>query len=396
MSGGRDYLAIPGPSVMPDAVLRAMHRGAPNIYEGELVTITESIVRDLNRAAMFSGHVAMYIANGHGIWEAALSNTISEGDTLLCLQTGRFGRIWGEIGEALGARVEPLDFGLQAPVDPDAVEARLRADTQGTISMVMMTATDTATSIRNDIAAVRAAINAAGHRAILAVDAVAAFACDEIRMDDWGVDLLLTASQKGLMTPPGVAMIFYSERAEALREKADRVTPYWDWRPRTEPEEFYQYFFGTAATHHLHGLRAALDMIHAEGIEAVWARHARLAHGIWAAVEAWGRGGPMSLNVERPEWRSNAVTAITLPGGQAGRLRSWTEQEAGLTLGIGLGFAAPNEPAFHDYFRIGHMGHINTHMIMGALGAIEAGLIALDIPHGEGALSVAAAAIAKG
>ena len=396
MSGGSEYLAIPGPSVMPDAVLRAMHRKAPNIYEGELVEMTASIVADLNRIAFSKGHVALYVCNGHGMWEAALCNTVSPGDKVLALQTGNFATVWANIAESLGADVERMDFGLHAPVDPDQLEARLRADAGHKITMVMATATDTATSVRNDIKALRAAIDAAGHPPILAIDAVAAFACDEIRMEEWGVDLLITASQKGLMTPPGVGVLFYNDRADALREGASRVTPYWDWRPRTNPEVFYQYFYGTAPTHHLHGLRVALDMILDEGIEAVFARHARLARAIWAAGEAWSAEGALRLNVPDKNARSHAVTAFSLDGEDGTRLRRWTEHEAGLTLGIGIGFAERDHPDWHRHFRIGHMGHVNTHMIMGALGTIEAGFNALGIAHGSGALAAASQAISEG
>ncbi|MEL7343808.1 MAG: aminotransferase class V-fold PLP-dependent enzyme [Pseudomonadota bacterium] len=395
MSGGSEYLAIPGPSVMPDAVLRAMHRKAPNIYEGALVDMTGRIVEDLNKIAFSSGHVALYVCNGHGVWEAALSNTVTPGDKVLALVTGNFAGVWADIAEQLGADVERMDFGLQSPVDPDQLEARLRADTEHKITMILATATDTATSIRNDMRAMRAAIDAAGHPAVLAIDAVAAFACDDIRMDDWGIDMLLTGSQKGLMTPPGMGVLFYNDRADALRDRAERVTPYWDWRPRTQPDVFYRYFYGTAPTHHLHGMRAALDMILDEGIEAVFARHARLAQGIWAAAEAWGEGGALRLNVADRAARSHAVTALSLTGEDGTRLRRWTEHEAGLTLGIGIGFAERDDPGWHSHFRIGHMGHVNTHMIMGALGTIEAGFHALGISHGSGALSAAAKAMAQ-
>lgn len=169
------------------------------------------------------------------------------------------------------------------------------------------------------------------------------------------------------------------------------VTGYWDWRPRADPQEYYQHFDGTAPTHHIYGLRAALDMIHAEGIEAVWARHAVLARAIWAAFDAWSAEGPMRLNIADPAKRSHAVTSVTLGGNDADRLRNWTEQVAGVTLGIGLG----REPA-SAYFRIGHMGHVNAHMIMGVLGTMDAGLKALQIPHGAGALEAAARVIAAG
>lgn len=178
-----------------------------------------------------------------------------------------------------------------------------------------------------------------------------------------------------------------------------RISRYWDWSPRANPQEFYQYFGGTAPTHHLYGLRAALDLIHGEGLEQVWARHARLARTIWAACAAWGQievpEQGLQMNVAEPALRSHAVTALRLPAPQASDLRQWLEQHLGLTLGIGLGLAPPDSPEWHGHFRLGHMGHVNGHMIMGLLGGIETGLQALEIPHGEGALAAAAQVLAE-
>jgi alanine-glyoxylate transaminase/serine-glyoxylate transaminase/serine-pyruvate transaminase len=166
--------------------------------------------------------------------------------------------------------------------------------------------------------------------------------------------------------------------------------------PRANPEYFFQYSGGTAPTHHLFGLRAALDMIHAEGIEAIWARHDVLARAIWAACEVWGQGGPLELNIADAAHRSRAVTALRIGAPHGTSLRKWTEHQAGVTLGIGLGMAEPGDPAWHGFFRIGHMGHVNAHMVMGALGAIQAGFMALEIPHGSGALEAAAGVMARG
>ncbi|MGA1685389.1 MAG: pyridoxal-phosphate-dependent aminotransferase family protein, partial [Gemmobacter sp.] len=199
---GRPYLAIPGPSVMPDRVLRAMHRPAPNIYAGEVVEMMPALVADLRAVARTRQHVAIYIGNGHAAWEAANTNLFSPGDRALSLITGRFGEGWAASVEALGVAVERIDFGRSAPVDPDQVEAALRADRDGAIRVVLLTHVDTATSVRNDVAAVRSAIDAAGHPALLAVDCIASLGCDDFRMDDWGVDVMVAASQKGLMTPP--------------------------------------------------------------------------------------------------------------------------------------------------------------------------------------------------
>lgn len=391
---GRDYLAIPGPSVMPDAVLQAMHRGAPNIYAGALVDMVAGIVSDLRRVARTAHHVAMYIGNGHAAWEACLSNTVAPGERVLVLATGRFGIGWGEIAEGLGAEVEVLDFGKQATFDLERIEETLRADTERKIKAVLAVHVDTSTSIKNDIAALRAVLDAADHPALLMADCIASLGCDRFEMDAWGVDVMITGSQKGLMVPPGMCFVFFNDKAAEVRGAMSLVSCYWDWQPRAHPDLFYEYWNGTAPTHHLYGLRAALDLIHAEGMENVWARHMRLARAIWAACEAWGRDGPLRLNVADPALRSAAVTALDLGPPHGTALRMWTEHNLGLTLGIGLGMAEPGEPAGDGYFRLGHMGHVSGHMIMGLLGGIDAGLKACEIPHGDGALEAASRVIA--
>ncbi|UXX82718.1 pyridoxal-phosphate-dependent aminotransferase family protein [Roseovarius pelagicus] len=396
LASGHPYLAIPGPSVVPDEVLRAMHRGAPNIYEGELIEMTASLLPDLRRVARTSHHVAIYIANGHGAWEAALANTLAPGDAVMVLTTGRFGHGWAEMAASLGVVAEIIDFGKKSPIDPARVEDVLRADTDHRIKAVLATHVDTSTGILSDMKAVRAAIDAAGHPALLMADCIASLGCDRLEMDDWGIDVTVTASQKGLMTPPGLGFVFFNDRAAAVRANQERVSPYWDWTRRATPEIFYQYFCGTAPTHHLYGLRAALDLIHAEGIESVWARHDTLSRAIWAAADVWGRAGALSLNVADPVHRSRAVSSLSLPAPRATELRRWVEANAGVTLGIGLGMAECTDPAWHGYFRIGHMGHVNAHMVLGMLGAIEAGLVALDIPHEAGGVSAAARVISVG
>ncbi|SFC03596.1 pyridoxal-phosphate-dependent aminotransferase family protein [Tropicimonas isoalkanivorans] len=390
---GTQYLAIPGPSVMPEAVLRAMHRPAPNIYTGELIDIVETIMPELKQVARTAGEAAIYICNGHGAWEAALVNVFSRGDRALMLATGRFGHGWADMAGQLGVEVERIDFGRRAPIDLDRVEAALRADTAHSLKAVMCVHVDTATSVRNDIRALREALDRAGHPALLMVDCIASLAVDPFEMDAWGVDVMVSGSQKGLMTPPGLGFVFFSPKADELRERAGLVTPYWDWRPRVRPEMFYQYFGGTAPTHHLYGLRAALDLIREEGMEAIWARHARLARAVWAAVEAWGEDGPLALNIADPACRSHAVTTVLAGRENGTRLRDWLSARMGVTLGIGLGMATNEDPNSDGAFRIGHMGYVNGQMVMGVLGSVDAGLKALDIPHGSGALEAASRAL---
>ena len=396
LSHGPQTLAIPGPSIVPERVLRAMHRASPNIYTGALVELTRSLVPDLKRVARTEQQVAMYIGNGHTAWEAALANTHARGDRVLVPLTGAFGGGWAEMAEGLGLQVETMDFGTASPIDAARIGERLRADREHAIRSVLMVHVDTSTSLRSDPAAVRHEIDAAGHPALLQVDAIASLACDRIEMDAWGIDVLVAGSQKGLMLPPGMAFVFFGERADHARGRADCVTRHYDWRPRADPPTPSQRFNGTAPTHHLHGLRESLDMlVREEGIEAAWARHETLARAVWAAFEAWERPGGVRLNVRDPAHRSHAVTALELPG-HGTRLREWTERNAGLTLGIGIGMAPPDDPRWHDYFRVGHMGHLSAHSLMGTLGCIGAGLQAVGVPYGDGGLDAAARVIAGG
>lgn len=391
---GREYLAIPGPSVMPDAVLQAMHRPAPNIYEGALIDMVAGIIPDLKRVARTDHNAAIYICNGHGAWEAALSNTVAPGETVLVPATGRFGMGWADMAQGLGIETQILDFGRSVPWDLDRIAEALRADTGHKIKAVLGVHVDTSSSVRNDVPGLRRVLDEVGHPALLMVDCIASMGCDRFEMDDWGADVALTGSQKGMMVPPGLAFVFFNDKAAAVRAKMPRVSRYWDWAPRSNPEAFFQYFGGTAPTHHLYGLRAALDLIHDEGMDHVWARHARLARAVWAACEVWGQDGPMTLNVADPANRSHAVTALRIGAPHGTALRQWVSRNVGLTLGIGLGMSEPGDPAGDGFFRLGHMGHVNGQMILGLLGGIEAGLTALDIPHGRGAVDAAAAVIA--
>jgi alanine-glyoxylate transaminase/serine-glyoxylate transaminase/serine-pyruvate transaminase len=394
LSHGRSYLAIPGPSVMPDAVLNAMHRAAPNIYAGELPQMMPALVEDLRRVARTRHHVAIYIGNGHAVWEASLANVIAPGDKVLVPSTGHFGMGWADMARGLGAEVDVIDFGKAAPIDMDIVSEALRADAHHTIKAVLAVHVDTSSSVRNDIAALRKVLDDVGHPALLMVDCIASLGCDPFEMDAWGVDVMVAGCQKGLMVPPGMAFVFFNDKAAEVRAAMPRVSRYWDWTPRANPEAFWAYWNGTAPTHHIYGLRAALEMIHAEGVEAIWARHAVLARAIWAACDVWGQGGPMALNIPDPKYRSTAVTSLRLGSPHATALRDWTTDNLGLTLGIGLGMAPPGDPAWHGFFRLGHMGHVNGQMILALLGGIEAGLTALDIPHGAGAVDAAARVIA--
>lgn len=393
LSAGRAYMAIPGPSVIPDAVLQAMHRPAPNIYAGELPDMMPQLVADLRDVARTRHNVAIYIGNGHAVWEAALANVVAPDDLVLVPTTGSFGHGWADMAVGIGAEAEVLEFGSSAPMEQARMFDRLVADRAHQIKAVLAVHVDTSSSVRNDIAALRATLDAANHPALLMVDCIASLGCDVFEMDDWGVDVMVAGCQKGLMVPPGMAFVFFNEKAAQARRAMPRVSRYWDWAPRAAPELFYQYWNGTAPTHHVYGLRAALDLIKAEGMDNIWRRHEVFAHAVWAACDAWSTQGSLALNVSNPAHRSHAVTSLRLDSPQGTALRDWTQHQLGLTLGIGLGMAPPGDPAWHGFFRFGHMGHVNGHMIMGLLGGVEAGLTHLGIEHGSGALDAAAGVI---
>lgn len=400
-SPGRTYLAIPGPSVVPEAVLSAMHRPAPDIYAGDLPDMMNGLINDLRRVARTEYHVAIYTANGHGAWEAVNTNLFSPGDKALVLVTGRFGEGWALSMERLGVQVERVDFGRRDAVDPARVAEALGADTGHAIRAVVLTHVDTSSSVRNDIRAVRAALDEAGHPALLAVDGIASIACEPFEMDAWGVDVAVGASQKGFMTPPGLGFVWLNDKAKEAGRTARLRTPYWDWTARTEAAEFYELFGGTAPTHSLFGLRRALTMIlEEEGLEAAWARHRLLAQAVWAAFGAWGIANEtpsgIELNIADSAVRSHAVTTVRFDPPMATALREWLMRNAGVTLGLGIGMAERGTAAADGFMRIAHMGHVNVHMMLGALGAIDAGLKALGIRHGDGGLSAATDVLARG
>ena len=389
ISSGQTYLAIPGPSVIPEEVLRSMHRSSPNIYEGELIEITGSLIPDLNYVARSSGHVAIYIANGHGVWEAALSNMVSIGDHILVLATGRFAHGWAEMARKMGVEVDILDFGKDKALDIHILNEKLKSEPKTKYKAILMTHVDTSTSVKNDIASVRKKLDEIGCPALLAVDCIASLACDRFEMDEWGVDVMVAACQKGLMVPPGIGFVFFNNRARERQKNLTNVSSYWDWEPRINPKRYYEYFCGTAPTHHIYGLRTALDMIKREEIEKTWKRHEILSRAIWAAIDRWSTEGDISLNVKSPSDRSHAVTSIRLGGKNGTSLRQWLQTKSGLTIGIGLGMSEPEDPHGDGFVRFGHMGHVNTQMVMALLGTVETGFRAIGYKHGNGALEAA-------
>ncbi|MFV0474802.1 MAG: pyridoxal-phosphate-dependent aminotransferase family protein [Pikeienuella sp.] len=387
LANGRHFLAIPGPSVMPDEVLRAMHRPAANIYEGPMVDMTFGMLPDLKRLARTDGRAMIYIGTGHSAWEAVIANTIDPGEKALVLESGRFATGWGEVASALGVDVEILPAPERRGVDPQMVEDRLRADVNHEIKAILVVQIDTASGVWNDIAAIRRAIDATGHPALYMVDCMASLGCVPYEMYAWGADITTAGSQKGLMTPPGLGFVWASEKAWDKTKTMTRGRAHWAWEPRAEPEHYYQLFHGTAPVHHLYGLRQALDMIFAEGLEGVWTRHAAIGRGVRAAVERWGEAGPMELNILDPEARSDSVTTIRSGAIDAKELRRITETKLNVTLGVGLGALGETT------FRIGHMGHVNAPMILGTLGSIELALAHMNAPFAPGGVEAAIAAM---
>lgn len=380
---GREFLALPGPTTMPDEVLQAMHRPAADIYSGELVAITDSLLADLSKLFRTEGQSYIYIANGHGAWEAVLSNILSRGDKVLVLESGRFALGWGEAAARMGAELEILKGELSRAVRPDEVEARLKADTNHEIKVILVVQVDTATGVYNDIEAIGKAIKAAKHPALYVVDTVASLACMPYEMDAWGVDVTMSASQKGLMTPPGLSFVAVNDRARAIHAKANMRTPYWDWTAR-EGKEHYMRYSGTPPVHLMYALRRALDMIAEEGLDNIFLRHKLLAEAVRAAVGVWAKSNTIGFNITRPDERADTVTTVLLNGTPtANELRAYCSQKCGLVLGTGIGALSGQA------FRIAHMGHINAPMILGTLGVVEMALHALGIPHGKGGVAAA-------
>ena len=386
LRAGREFLSIPGPTVIPDAVLAAMQKPAVDIYSGPLVALTASLLADMSKMFRTEGRSYIYAANGHGAWEAALTNVLSRGDKVLVLESGRFAIGWGEAAKMLGAEVEILPGDFRRAVRADAVEARLR---KGDVKAVLVTQIDTASGVINDIKAIGEAIRAAGHGTLLMVDTVASLGCVPFEMDVWGVDVAMASSQKGLMTPPGLSFTAAGARAREAHKKAGMRTPYWDWTFR-DGEVHYHKYCGTPPEHLLFGLRTALDLIFAEGLENVFTRHRLLAEATRRAVGTWAEGQSIAFNISEAEERCDTVTAVvTRNGDSAQPLVDYCREKCGVVLGRALGKSESKG------FRIAHMGHVNAPMILGTLSVVEMGLAALGLPHGKGGAQAALEYLAK-
>ncbi len=380
---GREFLAIPGPTTMPDEVLQAMHRPAIDIYSDAMVQLTDGLLRDLSRLFGTRGRSYIYIANGHGVWEAVLSNVLSRGDKVLVLESGRFAIGWGNAAAAMGVEVEILKGDWRRAVRPAEVEARLRQDKDHKIKAILAVQVDTASGAYNDIEAIGKAIKAAGHPALFMVDAVASLGCMPFQMDAWGIDVALSGSQKGLMAPPGLGFVAANDRARKVHKTASMRSPYWDWTER-EGTEHYRKYAGTAPVHLLFALRQAIDMLFEEQLENVYLRHRLLAEAVRRTVGIWAEGQALGFNIAEADERSDTVTTVVMSNGyDPVALQRYCKEKCGVVLGVGIGELAGQA------FRIAHMGHVNAPMILGTLGVIEVGLNALDIPHGKGGVEAA-------
>lgn len=387
---GRNFLLSPGPTNIPDRVLRAMQRPAIELHSDELVGLARSCLDDLKPIFRTQeGETFIYAANGHGAWESALSNSLSPGDHVLVFETGVFGEAWADMGKSLGLVPEFIAGDWRHGIDAQALEDRLRADASHKFKAVLMVQTDTATGITSDVAAARQAIDNAAHPALFMVDAVASLAATDLRMDEWKVDVAVGASQKALMSPPGLGFVAASQKAMEHSDKATLPRHYWDWRKRLDPEP-YMWFCGTAPEHLLFALREAIDMIQEEGLENIFRRHQRLADAVRAGINVWAEAGAVELNALVAKEQSNSVSTIRVDERySADNIRETCERQLNTSLGGGLGRFSGKA------FRIGHMGDINEPMMLGALGSVELGLEMCGVPHGKGSVTAAIATLAK-
>ncbi len=386
---GYRLLHSPGPSRIPDEVVFAMSRQPMDMADPRFIKVVASCEAGLKRLLKTeAAEVFLYATNGHGAWEAVIANLVAPGDPVLIPGTGHFSDSWALQTEALGGKVIRTPYVEGYPIDARVVEEVLRADKQKSIVAVFMVHTDTASGITSDVAAMRAAIDATDHPALLVVDMVASLGVEPFAMDALRANVVLGASQKGLMTPPGIGFVGVDALAfgRAARNPAPRY--YWDWRLR-RGEHAYQKFCGTAPQTLLAGMEAALDLIFREGLDQVFTRHAQLAGAVRAAVSGWSEGGALSLFCKVPQSCASAVTAIAIaPGIQTDEIRRVARERFQVSIAGGLG------PLTGRVFRIGHLGDLNPAMILGCLAGVEAALTELGIPHGKDGLARAVAALA--
>jgi alanine-glyoxylate transaminase/serine-glyoxylate transaminase/serine-pyruvate transaminase len=382
---GRHFLQIPGPTNVPDRVLRAIDRPTIDHRGPEFGRLGRAVLEGMKRIMRTAGPVVIYPASGTGAWEAALVNTLSPGDRVLMAETGHFATLWRELAGRLGLDVEMIPGDWRHGADPARLAERLRADAGHRIKAVAVVHNETSTGCTSRVAEIRAAIDACGHPALLLVDTISSLGSIDYRHDEWGVDVTVAGSQKGLMLPPGLSFNAVSAKALAAHKTARLPRSYWDWAAMLAPNAtgFFPY---TPATNLLYGLESAIAMLEEEGLEAVFRRHARHAEATRRAVRAWG----LEVLALDPAEQSGALTAVLMPDGHdADALRGVILEHFDMSLGQGLGKLKGR------IFRIGHLGDFNDLMLMGTLAGVEMGLTLAKVPSRRGGVDAAMACLTE-
>ena len=378
-AAGRHFLQIPGPTNVPDRVLRAMDYPTIDHRGPQFAEIGTKCLVGMKTIFKTDSHVVIYPASGTGAWESAVVNTLQEGDLVLMVETGHFASLWHKMASRLGLETEFLATDWRRGVDPQQVEDRLRADTENKIKAVCIVHNETSTGSASRVNEVRLAMNKAGHDALLLADTISSLGSIDFRHDEWGVDVTVAGSQKGLMLPPGLSFNAVSEKALAVASKGGMRRSYWDWEEQIAANKDGAFPF-TPATNLLYGLAEAIDMLHEEGLNNVFKRHDRHAAATRKAVQAWG----LEVLCQEPKDYSSALTAVLLPDGHnADAFRAGVLQNFNMSLGNGLAKLAGK------VFRIGHLGDFNDLMLLGTLSGVEMGLSLANIPHQKGGVDAA-------
>ena len=376
---GRHFLQIPGPSNVPDRVLRAIAQPTIDHRGPEFAQLTLGILDKLKSVFNTESPILIYPASGTGGWESSLLNTLCPGDKVLAFETGHFATLWKNVAVKLGLEVTWVEGDWRQGIDEDVVQQHLIEDQSHQIKAVLAVHTETSSGATSDIEKIRKAIDAAGHPALYMVDAVSSLACTELRHDDWGIDVTISASQKGLMLPPGLCFNAVSEKALAASKGSTFPHSYWSWDSMLELNK-KGYFPYTPSTNILYGLDEALSMLLDEGLTNVFERHRRLAYATQLAVAGWGLEN-LCVN---PEEYSNSTTAVLMPKGHdADALRNIILEKFNMSLGMGLGKVKGT------VFRIGHIGDFNELMMAGTLSGVEMGLSIARVPHSKGGVNAA-------
>ena len=378
-AAGRHFLQIPGPTNVPDRVLRAMDYPTIDHRGPQFAEIGTKCLAGMKTIFKTDSHAVIYPASGTGAWESALVNTLQEGDLVLMVETGHFAALWHKMASRLGLETEFLATDWRRGVDPQQVEDRLRADTEKKIKAVCIVHNETSTGSASRVNEVRLAMNKAGHDALLLADTISSLGSIDFRHDEWGVDVTVAGSQKGLMLPPGLSFNAVSKKALAIASKGGMRRSYWDWEEQIAANKDGAFPF-TPATNLLYGLAEAIDMLHEEGLNNVFKRHDRHAAATRKAVQAWG----LEVLCQEPKDYSSALTAVLLPDGHnADAFRAGVLENFNMSLGNGLAKLAGK------VFRIGHLGDFNDLMLLGTLSGVEMGLSLANIPHQKGGVDAA-------